>query len=350
MRIVKYDKIHDLLLTKNIVRKISLISEYKGKQALFIEVQPDILNKLLEVAKIQSAKFSNQIEGIYTTDKRLKSIVEDKAEPRNRSESEISGYRDVLELIHENYEYMPLSANLVLQLHKELYKYSSSGIGGVFKNTDNVIIEKNSDGSEFVRFKPVSPYETPDAIELICNKFNEEIKDAEKNPLILVSVFILDFLCIHPFNDGNGRMSRLLTLLLLYQNGYIVGKYISIEMLIEKTKEDYYDCLYKSSIGWNESDSDYSFFVQYYLSIILASYIEFSDRVEYVTNTKLTKTERIEKLFDNNIGRLSKRDILEKCPDISQITVERTLSTLIKEEKIIKIGSGKNTSYIRNRI
>ncbi len=348
MREFDYSLIPKDLLCTDIMNLVSSIHEYKGRQELFIEAKPDILNAMLEVAKIQSTGASNRIEGIFTSDERLDAIVRNKAEPRNRSEYEIAGYREVLQVIHENYDYIVPRTNVILQLHRDLYHFSPSSIGGNFKNSNNVIAQTDRTGNKKVRFEPLSAFETPDAIERLTNTFIDAINTDKYDPLLLIPMFILDFLCIHPFNDGNGRMSRLLTLLLLYRSGYIVGKYISIEMIIEKTKETYYDVLQDSSHQWHESKNSYLPFVKYYLEIVLSAYKDFSTRVEHLQNRSLSKPKRIKILFDNTLKKLSKKDILEKCPDISKSTVEITLSRLLKEEYIIKTGAGKNTAYIKN--
>ncbi len=348
MREFDYSHIPKDLLCTDIMNLVSSIHEYKGKQESFIEAKPDILNSMLEIAKIQSTGASNRIEGIFTSDERLDAIVRNKAEPRNRSEYEIAGYREVLQLIHENYDYIVPRTNVILQLHRDLYHFSPSSIGGNFKNSNNVIAQTDRTGNKKVRFEPLSAFETPDAIERLTNTLIDAINTDKYDPLLLIPMFILDFLCIHPFNDGNGRMSRLLTLLLLYRSGYIVGKFISIEMIIEKTKETYYDVLQDSSHQWHESKNCYLPFVKYYLEIVLSAYKDFSTRVEHLQNRSLSKPERIKILFDNTLKRLSKRDILEKCPDISTSTVETTLSGLLKEGYIIKTGAGKNTAYIKN--
>ncbi|RCX14372.1 Fic family protein [Anaerobacterium chartisolvens] len=348
MREFNYNVIPNELFCSDIMNLVSAIHEYKGKQELFIEAKPDILNAMLEIAKIQSIGASNRIEGIYTSDERLDAIVKEKAEPRNRSESEIAGYREVLQLIHENYDYMPPRVNVILQLHRDLYQFSPSSSGGNFKKSDNIIAETDPEGNNRIRFQPLSAFETPDAMERLTNTFVEAINAEKHDPLLLIPMFVLDFLCIHPFNDGNGRMSRLLTLLLLYRSGYIVGKYISLEMIIEKTKETYYETLQNSSQLWHENKNDNLPFVKYCLGIILNAYKEFSSRVEHLQNRSLSKPERIRLLFDNTLKRLSKRDILEKCPDISTSTIEVALAGLLKEGYIIKTGAGKKTAYIRN--
>jgi Fic family protein len=348
MREFNYNVIPNELFCSDIMNLVSAIHEYKGKQELFIEAKPDILNAMLEIAKIQSIGASNRIEGIYTSDERLDAIVKEKAEPRNRSESEIAGYREVLQLIHENYDYMAPRVNVILQLHRDLYQFSPSSSGGNFKKSDNIIAETDPEGNNRIRFQPLSAFETPDAMERLTNTFVEAINAEKHDPLLLIPMFVLDFLCIHPFNDGNGRMSRLLTLLLLYRSGYIVGKYISLEMIIEKTKETYYETLQNSSQLWHENKNDNLPFVKYCLGIILNAYKEFSSRVEHLQNRSLSKPERIRLLFDNTLKRLSKRDIIERCPDISTSTIEVALAGLLKEGYIIKTGAGKKTAYIRN--
>ena len=348
MRIFDYTIIPAELMNHELMNLVSAIHEYRGKQELFIEAKPDVLQAMLEIAKIQSTGASNRIEGIYTSEERLAALVKSKAEPRNRSEQEIAGYREVLSLIHDSYDYMVPRTNVILQLHRDLYQFSPASYGGSFKNSDNVIAEIDSSGQSRVRFQPLSAFETPDAVERLTNTFVEAIRTEKYDPLLLVPLFILDFLCIHPFNDGNGRMSRLLTLLLLYRSGYIVGKYISVEMIIEKTKETYYEVLQESSAGWYEGKNAYLPFVKYYLEVILSAYKEFSARVQLMQDRNLSKPERIRRLFANTLQKLSKGMILEKCPDISASTVEATLAALVKEGYIIKIGAGKTTTYIRN--
>lgn len=336
------------LFVPEIVNLLTAIHEYKGKQELFIEAEPDILNAMLEIAKIQSTGASNRIEGIFTSDNRLTELVMEKVEPQNRSEQEIAGYREVLSEIHDSYEYIIPRPNVILQLHRDLYSFSATSIGGNWKNVDNVIEEVDSKGIHRLRFKPLSAFETPEAVESLCREFLKGIDENHYDPLLLIPIFILDFLCIHPFNDGNGRMSRLLTLLLLYRADYIVGKYISIELIIEKTKETYYDVLQECSANWNEGTNNYAPFVKYYLGIILSAYKEFASRVEHLKYRSLSKPERIKKIFTNKVGKITKAELITLCPDISVSTIENTLSQLLKEEYIIKVGAGKSTSYIRN--
>ena len=347
MRLFDYKKEPEKLLTPEIVQMVSSIHEHKGRQELFLEANIDELKTLLEVALIQSAGASNRIEGIYTTDKRLEELVSQKAEPRNRSEQEIAGYREVLATIHESYEYIVPRSNLILQLHRDLYSYSQKAAGGSYKNTDNVIAETDAEGNQKARFIPVPAFQTAEAMEELCREFWKAWEADHIDKLLLIPMFILDFLCIHPFNDGNGRMSRLLTLLLFYKAGYIVGKYISMEMLIEKTKETYYEALQASSTGWHENENSYEPFVKYYLGITLKAYNEFESRVEHLKNRTLSKPERIRAMIDQKVGKITKKEILDACPDISKTTVERTLTELVKSGYIAKVGSGPATGYVR---
>ena len=334
------------LLTPEVVSILTRLHECRGRQELFIEAESDVLTALLEVAKIQSTGASNRIEGIYTTDERLNAIVQDKVKPRNRNEEEISGYRDVLATIHESYEYIAPGPNNILQLHRNLYSFSSA-VGGVYKNSDNIIAEKHADGTEIVRFRPVPAFQTADVMLNLCTRFNNAIEAGTYDPLLLMPVFILDFLCIHPFNDGNGRMSRLLTLLLLYRAGFIVGKYISIEMLIEKSKDSYYEALQASSQNWHENGNDYLPFLKYMLGIVVKAYNEFEDRVEYLHHRKISKADRIKALIEKTPGKISKKEIALACPDISVTTIERTLAELVANGFIDKVGVGRATAYVK---
>ena len=348
MRNYDYTKKWEQLLTPEIVGLLTRIHEYKGEQTLFIEAKADTLAQLTEIAKIQSTEASNRIEGIYTSDERLRLLVKDKTIPHTRSEQEIAGYRDVLNSIHESYDYIPIKPSIILQLHRDLYRFSGIN-GGRYKNTDNVIAEEDAQGNRTIRFQPVPAWETQDAMERLCQAFDEAIGREEIDPLLLIPMFVLDFLCIHPFNDGNGRMSRLLTLLLLYRAGYIAGKYISIEKLIEETKETYYEALQTSSQNWHEEQNRYEPFVRYMLGIVLSAYREFSSRVKTLTTSGLSKPERIAELIKNTIGKITKAEIQQKCPDISTITIQRTLNKLLENRKIIKIGGGRYTAYTWNR-
>lgn len=347
MHLFDYKEAPKQLLTPGIVNMLSSLHEFRGKQEAYIGAEPNRLTALLDLAKVQSTKASNRIEGIFTSDERLEALVMEKSEPRNRSEEEIAGYREVLATIHDSYEYIPVRPNHILQLHRDLYSFSSSDTGGKFKNTDNVIAEQGKDGKQKVRFVPVPAYQTAEAMEMLCSEFNSALERSEYDPLLLIPMYVLDFLCIHPFNDGNGRMSRLLTLLLLYRSGYVVGKYVSMEMLIEKTKETYYEALQNSSTGWHDNTSDYTSFVRYYLGIILKGYNEFQERIGHLKGRKQSKTDRIKAVFDKKSGIIRKSDIASLCPDISETTIERTLKELLESEVIEKAGKGRATGYVK---
>ena len=234
-----------------------------------------------------------------------------------------------------------------MQLHRDLYSYSQGGAGGSYKNSDNVIAETDAEGHQKARFIPVPAFQTAEAMEELCTRFLEAWEADRIDKLVLIPMFILDFLCIHPFNDGNGRMSRLLTLLLFYKAGYIVGKYVSMEMLIEKTKETYYEALQASSTGWHEGENSYEPFVKYYLGIMLKAYNEFESRVEHLKQRGLSKPDRIKAVIDNKVGKITKKEIMELCPDISKVTVERILTNLVKSGYIAKVGAGPSTGYVR---
>lgn len=339
------EEYNSIISNNNIINLISKIHEYKGRHSLLLDTKNDTLETLLTVAKIQSTSSSNKIEGIYTTDKRINEIVKQKLEPKNRNEEEIAGYRDVLSLVHENYNFIDITKNTILQLHKDLYKYTGYNYGGKFKNLQNYIEETNNKGERKIRFKPLSPLETPIAVEKLCENYNELVNSETCDLLVLIPIFTLDFVSIHPFNDGNGRLSRLLTLLLLYKADYLVGKYISIEKIIEDTKDSYYDTLEKSSVNWHNNKNNYSYFVEYYLGIILKAYKEFDSRINTMKNKKIKSYDRIIKIFKENIIPIDKSFLINKCPDLSETTIERILHKLLKENKIIKISGGRYTKY-----
>lgn len=346
MRDFSFDGASNVLENPDVVRMLTSLYEYKGKQALYMKARPDVLESLCEVAKVQSIDTSNRIEGISTSGKRLKEIVANNAEPRSRDEQEIAGYRDVLALIHESHDYIDVTPNVILQLHSMLYRHSGHSFAGRWKDSDNAIIERTTDGREFVRFRPVPAVATPHAMEQLCAEYRRTASDDLVNPLLLISRFILDFTCIHPFTDGNGRMSRLITLLLLYQAGFVVGKYVSIEGEINRTRDAYYDALQRSSDGWDEGRNDYTPFTVYTLGVLLAAYRDFESRVEDVIGGGASKPERIERVLASSLGKTSKSDIVLECPDISLTTIERTLHDLLEQGKIEKVGTGRSTGYV----
>ncbi|EET58180.1 Fic family protein [Marvinbryantia formatexigens DSM 14469] len=344
MRDYNYREKWHKLLTPEVVKKLTLIHEYKGEQRLFIEAHKDALSELIEIAKLQSTEASNRMEGISTTDDRLKNLVQSKTTPRNYSESEIAGYRDVLNTIQESYEYIPINTNYLLQLHRNLYKFLGNVDRGIFRTSDHIIWEADADGNEIIHFRPVDARETPASIDELCKAFCSA--KAEVDPLLLDVMFVLDFLCIHPFNAGNGRMSRLLTLLLLYQSGFIVGKYISIEKIMEESKETYYEALRDSSINWHKNKNDYKPFVNYMLDVIVSAYEKFESRAKLLTAPDLSKADRIREIIKNHIGTITKSELMDMNPDISDTTIQRALAELLKSGKIKKIGGGRYTKYV----
>ena len=346
MREFNYLKLMELSLPVNIYHTIAKIHEYKGKQELYVKNYPDVLDKMIDVAKIQSTKSSNAIEGIYTNDARLNELMNKKAEPRNRNEEEIAGYRHVLDIIHENYAYIEFNKNDILTLHNQLYSYSYVNYKGKFKTLDNTIMEVDELGNRKVRFQPVSSFETENYFDNMVGAYKKAV-EANIPALILIPVLIHDFLCIHPFDDGNGRMSRLLTLLLLYKFGYFVGRYISIEMLIEESKESYYEELKRSSEKWHTGENDEIPFIRYMLGVLLKAYEECDDRFNFIGNEKLTSPERVLSVIQRSLEPLSKKDIMILCPDISQRTIERALKELYDNSKIKQVGSGRSTKYVK---
>ena len=347
MRTFDYSKLQNQQWDSEILGLVAQIHEYKGRQELYLKQKPAVLDKLIDIAKVQSTEASNKIEGIVTTNTRVQQLFQEKTTPRNRDEEEIMGYRDVLNTIHENYEYIPVRASYILQLHRDLYKYSERGIGGRFKSTQNYVSATYSDGSQKILFTPLAPYETPDAVNAICDSFNQTIDACTIDPLVLIPIFINDFLCIHPFNDGNGRMSRLLTTLLLYRCGYVVGRYISLESKIEKTKEKYYEVLNLCDDNWHEGSNDPTPFVKYLLGIILSAYRDFEARVD-LFDEKLPAVELVRRAVGQKIGKFTKSEIMEFVPSIGKASVENSLKKLIEDGTIQRHGKGKATFYTRN--
>lgn len=348
MRTFNYSKIKEQKWDSEILGYIAAIYREVGKQEQYLKQRPEELEKLVEIAKIQSTEASNAIEGIVTTNTRIRQLVEEKTTPKNRDEQEIAGYRDVLNAIHDSFDVIPISRNYILQLHKIMYSHMNNPLAGQTKNIQNYISATYPDGHTETLFTPLSPFETPEALDKICEEYNRVIGNFEVEPLIAIPIFIHDFLCIHPFNDGNGRMSRLLTTLLLYRNGFYVGKYISLEAKIAKTKDLYYGALARSQDGWHEGCEDAAPFIKYLLSIILAAYKDFEDRFSIV-ETKLPAVEMVRKATQNKIGRFTKQDIRELCPSLSISSIEGSLRKLVKEGDLKREGSGKATYYLRLR-
>lgn len=346
MRTFNYSVIKEKKWDSDILGLIAAIYKYAGRQELYLKQKPHELEKLVDIAKIQSTEASNAIEGIVTTSTRVRQLVEEKTTPRNRDEQEIAGYRDVLSVIHESFDAIPIATNYILQLHKMLYSHINNPLAGQTKNVQNYISAAYPDGHTKVLFTPLAPYETPDALNAICEEYNRVIGNYEIEPLIVIPIFVHDFLCIHPFNDGNGRMSRLLTTLLLYRSGFYVGKYISLEAKIAKNKDLYYEALRKSQNGWHEGGEDALPFIKYFLGTVLSAYKDFEDRFAIVEEA-LPAVDMVRKAVLNTIGRFTKRDIMELCPSLSVSSVEGALRKLVKSGELKRGGVGKGTYYIR---
>ena len=346
MRQFNYTNLSNQKWDSGILGYIAAIYKEAGKQELYLKQRPEELERLVEIAKIQSTEASNAIEGIVTTSTRIKQLVEEKTAPRNRDEQEIAGYRDVLNIIHENFDAIPLSQNYILQLHKIMYSHMNNPMAGRTKNNQNYITAQYPDGHVETLFTPPAPYETPEALDRICEEYNRVIGNMEVEPLIAIPIFIHDFLCIHPFNDGNGRMSRLLTTLLLYRSGFYVGKYISLEAKIARNKDLYYSALNQSQDGWHEGCEDALPFIKYFLGIVLAAYKDFEDRFSIVEE-KLLAIDMVRKSTLNKIGRFTKQDIRELCPSLSISSIEGSLRKMVSSGELKREGSGKSTFYYR---
>ena len=349
MRGFDYCKLAERSWPSDILNLVAKIHEYQGRQDMYVRQKPVELDRLVEIAKIQSTEASNKIEGIVTTGTRMKQLFEEKATPRNRDEDEIMGYRDVLNTIHESNAYIPIRPSYILQLHRDLFRRTGSAFGGSFINVQNYINETRPDGTTVTRFTPVTPFETPMAMDALCEAYEQARAKERIDSLILIPCFIVDFLCIHPFNDGNGRMSRLLTLLLLYKSGYSVGKYISIEKQIEKTKDRYYDVLEMADAGWHEEANDPTPFIRYLLGVILCAYREFEDRVGLMEKAGASSTayDVVKRYVDGKIGKFTGAEVIANCPSIGRSSALAALKRLIEDGVILRKGAGRNTYYVK---
>ncbi len=322
------------------------VGEYKGKQELFSQQTPETLDLLIKAAVIESSESSNRLEGIVASEKRIKALVLKASAPQNRSEQEIAGYRDALALIHESWEHMDFTVNVILQLHSMVYRYLPNE-GGRWKMVDNEITETSADGTKRVRFKAVSAVCTPQAMADLADEFKSASRNPHIDPLVLIPLAILDFLCIHPFTDGNGRMARLLTLLLLYRSGYQVGRYISLERIFEESKETYYETLERSSQRWHDGKHDPHPWLSYFWGVLLAAYREFEARVGTIRTGRGSKTDQIRQAVTRRIGLFAISDIEGDCPGISRDMVRNVLRQLRDEGLIVRQGSGRASKWRR---
>ena len=346
MRKFDYSFLNNGLLPANLVNLTSGIVELKAMAGVRKNDYTQIFTELEAVAKIQSIKSSNAIEGIVTSDERIVEIVNQNSAPLNHNEAEIAGYRDALNNIHLEYKNIDFRQSDILRLHKMMMNYAGYEYGGQYKTDDNVILEIDANGNRRVRFRPIPASETSKAMEQLELAYMAARSDANINQLLLVPCVILDFLCIHPFRDGNGRMSRLLSLLLLYKNGYDAGKYVSFEEQINKFKSYYYDSLKQSSIGWDTNENNYFPFIENFLSTLYMCYKELDKRFAIVHGKKITKKARVEATVLNSLTPLSKAEICKILPDVSPTTVEAVLGEMVKTGSIRRIGSGRTTRYI----
>ena len=348
MKKFDYSFLDNGLLPANLINITGTIYALKMGAKIRQDEYEKIFIELEKIAKIQSVKSSNAIEGIVTSDERIIEIVNQNSKPLNHNENEIAGYRDSLNEIHLYYEDIEFNENTILRLHEILMSYTGAEDAGKYKTNNNYIIEEDKEGNRKVRFKPLEAKETPSAMEQLILAYNDACNNANINQLLLIPCVILDFLCIHPFRDGNGRMSRLLTLLLLYKNGFDVGKYISFEEQINNNKGNYYEALRLSSIDWIDNKQSYIPFIENFLSTIYMCYKELDKRFSVVNSNKITKKARIEATVLNNLTPISKAEICKILPDVSGITVEAVLGTMVKKGVIKIIGSGRNTKYLKN--
>ena len=343
MRAFDYERELSRLMVPEVVSALSAIHALRARQELRRELRPVGLESLREIARIQSTGASNSLENIRTSNARLRVLVQMRVQPRNRDEREIAGYRAVLDLIHESHEHIDITPNVILQLHRDLYRYVDVSFGGRWKDSDNVIAEAGPDGALVTRFVPTSALETPDAMAALCSAYARSVREGRYDALLVAALFTFDFVSIHPFNDGNGRMSRLLTLLALYRAGHDVGRYVSIEHEIERTKETYYEALAASSLGWHEGENDYLPYVTYFLGVVLACYRDLDERVAALSQG--SPEEAVRAFFASRLEPVSRREIAEVLPVISSRTLDRVLARLQAAGELEKVGAARSTRY-----
>ena len=340
MHSFKNDKVN---LPMGAVWMITAISEYKGKQDLYTRQSPQVLKSLLEIALIESAESSNRIEGVTVDKDRLKPLVIGHSKPRDRSEEEVAGYRNALDFIHKKHANLRITPETIKELHRLCR--GESWDAGKWKEKDNDIIRKHTDGRIEVIFKPVSADQTPDMMKQLCLAYENSVTQLKYLDMYAVVCLILDFLCIHPFRDGNGRVSRLLTLLALYQHGFQVGKFISLERIIEQSKETYYESLNKSSQRWHQGKHDCFPWFNYFLGTVLSAYKEFEERAGNLKPARGVKTEIVEAAVNKQFGEFSISDIERACPNVSRPMIRVVLEHLRTKGKIEVLGTGRNAHW-----
>ena len=346
MKSFEFDYYLDTALDHDSLKTIRTIGEYRGREVLFKNQTPEVLESLRKTTIIQSAESSNRIEGIEVAPGRIDSLVLKKSKPQSRSEQEVAGYRDVLASIHAHPYRFVISPVVISGFHRQIYRYTRESAGH-WKLKDNAIFEVRKDGKRAIRFKTVSALKTPEYIAKLCSQFKKALEAEKSDPLFLIASFVLDFECIHPFTDGNGRIGRLLTLLLLYQSGYEVGCYISLERIIEESKETYYESLYKSSQGWHDAGHDLRPWWNYFQGMLIAAYKEFEARVGTITKAQGAKREMVENAVLRLPSRFRISDVQRACPAVSYPTLKRALSGLSKKRKIRSLGKGRDAQWER---
>jgi Fic family protein len=325
---------------------LQALGEFRGRQELFRRQTPELLRALRDAAIVESSESSNRIEGVVAPHARVEALVLHNAVPRDRSEQEIAGYRDALNLIHESARDMALSVNVILQLHTMLYRYHP-GSGGRWKATQNEIVEKDAAGNvRRVRFVPPSPVETPGMMSELETGYRRAVADG-REPLLLVPLVVLDFLCIHPFSDGNGRVARLLTLLLLYHFGYEAGRYVSLERIVEESKETYYEALEASSGGWRGGRHDAFPWIRYLWGVMLRAYREFEERVGTLRSGKGAKTDMVREAIGRRIGPFSISEIEAECPGVTRDWIRVVMRRMRDEGLIVPQGRGRGAKWTR---
>jgi Fic family protein len=346
MRYFDYSFLEHGMLPAGLVSVVGAISELRERENTLKATYPDVFTRLESIAKVQSVKGSNEIEGIVTSEQRISEIVNQNSVPLNRNEAEIAGYRDALALVHSDYAALDVRERDILRLHELMLSYSPNG-GGQYKSSDNVIMEVDASGARRIRFAPTPADETAETMEQLILTYMDARDNSAVNRLLLIPCFILDFLCIHPFSDGNGRISRLLSLLLLYKNRFDAGRYISFEEQINRNKAGYYKALKDSSDGWHTGENSYFPFIESFVTTLLMCYKELDKRFAVVNSGKVSKRERIEATVLNSLLPISKREVCYILPDVSPTTVEAVIASMLKSGAITKIGSARNTKYVR---
>jgi len=344
MRSFEYEYLLETPISHHLAMTLRALGEYRGREVLYAEQSPDVLETLRKAAMIQSTESSNRIEGITVAPGRVNQIVMKKAQPKDRSEHEVAGYRDVLADIHTNFSRMRLSADLIRGWHRRLYRYTGEP-GGSWKKKDNAIVEIGPEGKQYIRFKAVSALATPKFMERLIALFTHALDEGKSDPLFLIASFVLDFECVHPFLDGNGRIGRLLTLLLLYQSGYEVGRYISLERIVEESKETYYEALQKSSAQWHEADHDLRPWWNYFLGMLVAAYKEFETRVGNIASARGAKREMVQRAVEHLPERFKIADLRQACPGVSYPTLQRALGDMRKAGRLKCLGRGPDAEW-----